>query len=215
MILLSLCQNLCPDQIPVVPGERLGDGADGEVFEIKDEPDKVIKFCIFYDNDDCDAAIHYFEHTVPNLKYLINNPMPICARVYAHMSMGSFRRDFASSKSGKQSFVLYNYIMEKLQKISEDEKKVFHSILSHEDRGIEKNFTVEKVTEMLQGLSRGLDFDAERVIFFYEKLISGSLIHMDLHPRNIMKDAEGNFKLIDFDRVQLKMEINNDKSKQD
>jgi serine/threonine protein kinase len=208
MILLSLCQNLCPTQIPVVPGTKLGDGSDGEVFEIEDDPYKVIKFCIFYDNFDCDAAIHYAVHTKPNLNYLIGNPSSIYARVYAHEHMGSFSRDFMSSTSGKQSFVLYYYIMEKLNKISEDEKKVFHSILSHEDRGIDKNFPVEKVTEMLQGLSRGLDFDSKRVIFFYEQLISGPIIHMDLHPRNIMKDAEGNFKLIDFDRIQLKLETN-------
>lgn len=206
MMVLSLCQRLCADKIPVVPTVRVGDGADGEVFDVEGDPSKVIKFCISYERDEWDIEERYHKQTVPILNYLVADSVPTCARVYAHEYMGTFIRDY-DSDSGKQKFILYYYIMEKLQKISEDEKKVFHSILSHEDRGIDKNFPLEKVEEMLTGLSRGLDFDVKRVIFFYERLILAPISHLDIHPRNIMRDADGNFKLIDFDRVQLKLEI--------
>ena len=29
-----------------------------------------------------------------------------------------------------------------------------------------------------------------------------NIFHTDIHPRNIMKDIEGNFYLIDFDRME-------------
>jgi thiamine kinase-like enzyme len=123
--------------------------------------------------------------------------------------MGSYSRD--AWKNTKQRYVLYYYIMEKLQKITEDEHKVFDSLVSHEDRGKKKNFTPAKVKEMLQGLRKGLDFDAQRVTFFYDNFNKSPVAHLDIHPRNIMKDAAGNFKLIDFDRA----EINNGKRNED
>jgi thiamine kinase-like enzyme len=94
--------------------------------------------------------------------------------------------------------------MEKLNKISEDEKKVFHSIMSHEDQNLHKNFSMSKIKNMLQGLSMGLDFDASKIIIFCENLRSTVIHHNDIHPRNIMKDNFGNFKLIDFDRCYFK-----------
>ena len=93
--------------------------------------------------------------------------------------------------------------MEKLLKISEDEAKVFHSILSHEDRGIFKNFSTDKVKKMLHGMQRGLDFDLQKIMLFYEALQNPQILHLDIHPRNIMKDENNNFKLIDLDRLQF------------
>jgi thiamine kinase-like enzyme len=93
--------------------------------------------------------------------------------------------------------------MEKLFKISEDERKIFHTILSHEDRNIVKNYPLDKVKKMLTGMSYSLDFDYNKVIFFYQNLRDCPLQHLDLHVRNIMKDIDGNFKMIDFDRMKL------------
>ena len=61
---------------------------------------------------------------------------------------------------------------------------------------------------MLSGLSSGLDFDEEKVIFFVNNFKKSPIIHNDVHVRNIMKDCDGNFKMIDFDRAELKMENN-------
>lgn len=202
MFVLSLCNQLCSDKIPYQTDTRLGDGADGEVFSIVNEPTKVIKLGIKYEHHDEDLdreynrireAIDYFIHTSP----------AAYARVYEQGYLGTFSRDIPSYRGGKQKFTMYYYIMEKLEKITEDEKKVFHTIISHEDRGIEKNFSPSKVREMLQGMSRGLDFDAEKVTLFCENIKSAAVSHLDMHVRNIMKDSSGEFKLIDLDRIKL------------
>jgi len=204
MMVLSLCQKLCADKIPVkISRPRLGDGSDGEVFEIDNQPDKVIKFCIDYESFDININVHYKQDIVPILDYLVASPIQAYARVYSHSYMGIYEREFLSSPNGKQKFVLYYYIMEKLYKISEDESKVFHSILSHEDHGIVKDYPLRKIEKMLTELSRGLDFDAKKVTLFCENLKSPPVVHLDIHPRNIMKDHSGSFKLIDFDRCLL------------
>jgi hypothetical protein len=203
MMVLSLCQRLCPDQIPVVTAHKLGDGADGEVFEIENTPDKVIKFCIIYERFSANLEQHYNKKINPILNYLITSPVPTFARVYAHEYMGTYSRDFVSSPTGKQKFIIYYYVMEKLNKISEDEQKVFHSILSHEDRGVEKNYPLPKIKKMLEGQAFALDFDEKKVMLFCENLRTSPVRHLDIHVRNVMKDQDGNFKLIDFDRCLL------------
>jgi thiamine kinase-like enzyme len=93
--------------------------------------------------------------------------------------------------------------MEKLFELTDDEKRIFHSVLSHEDKGETKNYEILKIKKMLEGMSRALDFDEEKVTFFCEELRRAPIIHNDIHIRNIMKDISGNFKMIDFDRCNL------------
>lgn len=200
MLVLKLLQKNCPERIPYSVGAKLGDGADGEVFNIADQPDKVVKFCVLYETGSIKLETKY--KSISNvLSYLVDNPSPVYARVYVHDFMGSYTRTVWGNK--QQRYFLYYYATEKLEKISEDEYRVFNSLVSHEDRKKKKDFTPQKVKEMLAGLSRGLDFDAERVTFFHDNLRKSSVIHLDVHPRNIMKDSIGNFKLVDFDRTQL------------
>lgn len=203
MLVLQLCQQLCPEKIPVKTGERIGSGgADGEVFQIVDEPTKVIKMGILYERHDR-GLLNYFTAIQKGLDYIMIVKPAAYARVYEHGYLGTYSRKMEHWRSGKQNFIIYYYIMEKLQKISEDENKVFHSILSHEDRGIDKNFSSEKVREMLEGMGRSLDFDAEKVTLFCDNIRGASISHLDIHVRNIMKDDTGEFKLIDLDRIEL------------
>lgn len=197
---LSLCLKVCPEKIPVVPTTNLGDGADGDVYDIQGDNNKVIKFCVLYDfckDEDIESTYNNIDIV---LSYLENNNISICAHIYSH---GLLFRGFRETVSGKQKYILYYYIMEKLHKISEDEKKVFHSIISHEDSGKSKNFSASQVKSMLIGMQRGLDFNVEYVINFYNNLINCPIQHGDLHCRNVMKDKNGKFKLIDFDRSKL------------
>jgi len=205
MLVLKLCQQLCPERIPVTVGARLGDGADGEVFDIIGRSDRVIKFCVLYETGSIKLE-NTFKYITNVLSHLISEPSPVYARVYTHTLMGQYSRVAWGNK--KQRYLLYYYIMEKLEKISEDERKVFDSIISHEDRGKKKNFSPERIKEMLSGMALGLDFDTKKVTFFCENFKKSPVAHLDIHPRNIMKDAAGNFKLIDFDRA----EMNNAKS---
>jgi len=202
MFVLSLCRHFCPDKIPYQPDIRLGEGADGEVFSIINDDAKVIKLGIKYEHHDEDVDKEY--HRIQDgLQYFIDKQPSVYARVYEQGYLGTFSRKIGSFRGGEQKFIIYYYTMEKLEKITEDEKKVFHSIISHEDRGIEKNFSPSKVREMLQGMSRGLDFDLEKVMFFCENIKSASVSHLDIHVRNIMKNGSGDFKLIDLDRIKL------------
>ena len=202
MIVLKLCQQFCPDKINFALSNRLGEGADGEVFELADQPDKVIKFCVLYEYPNSSLKENYVKinNTISYIKY---NQLPAYARVYEHMYLGKYNRPIEWSESG-QDYILYYYTMEKLLKISEDERRVFHTVLCHEDRNLKKNYSIPEIKKILQGMARALDFDEKRVMFFYENLKNCSLIHNDVHVRNIMKDKDGNFKLIDFDRCELK-----------
>lgn len=202
MFVLSLCRQLCPDKLPVQPDQRLGDGADGEVLSIVGDPSKVIKLGVLYERHDR-GMIKYYNHIKNVLDYMVENKLDSYARVYVHGYLGTYSRKMEHWKSGTQGFILYYYIMEKLRNLSEDERRIFHSILSHEDKGIEKNFSSEKIQEMLDGMSRGLDFDEDKVKLFCEKIKRAPVSHLDIHVRNIMKDDLGNFKLIDLDRVEL------------
>lgn len=204
MIVLQLCQRWCPDKIPSnISSKRIGDGADGEVFELADDPNKVIKLCVLYDT----GSVGYkqtYQYITKSIDHLVQHPHPSYALVYEHVYMGEGSRQVVWGNTHKeQPFLLYYYVMEKLGKISEDEAKVFHTILSHEDRGIKKNFSADQLKEILTGLRRGLDFDVEKVILFHDNLKNAPLAHLDIHVRNIMKDANGYFKMIDFDRVQM------------
>ena len=188
MQVLSLCRSY---NLPTNIGDEIcRSGADGQVFKLIDEPNKVIKLCALYDS--------YAKYEQ------IRNTIAFCIQQYP----GEYVRVYEQNYLGvERDFVLFYYVMERLNKISEDEEKLFHSIISHEDRHIIKDYSSAKLDVMLKNMAKGLDFDAGRVRFFYENIRQSSIIQTDLHPRNIMKDDVGNFKLIDLDRCKLKGEI--------
>lgn len=184
-------------------GEEIGHGgADGEVFSLLDDRNKAIKLSILYEQCDQNLVKHY-QAIQKAIEYIIDLQPIAYAHVYEHEFLCNHFRPMPFWKSGKQNFIIHYHIMEKLQKITEDERKVFHSILSHEDRKIKKNFSSNKIKEMLDGLARGLDFDAEKIKLFCDNIRGAPILHLDIHLRNIMKDEAGTFKLIDLDRIEL------------
>lgn len=199
-VLKLISENKCSIKFNI--DKEIGFGADGQVFSLQHDEDKVIKFCVYYDYNNSIKNSYRDISTI--LNFIKNNKPCSFASVYEYGYLGQYERNLVGEKD-KQKYILYYYIMEKLQKISEDEKKVFHSILSHEDNNVNKNFTINKIKKILTGLSVGLDFNFKKIILFCEDLKSSNIRHNDLHPRNIMKDKLGNFKLIDFDRCVIKM----------
>lgn len=196
MLVLNVCKQVCPEKLNFNISHRIGDGADGEVFELQDG--KVLKLCIYYDWGESFS----FENLEKVFSLLKNTNCDPFAKVYDFSYLGQYERKLYDGNL--QKYYLYYYVMEKLEKISEDEKKVFHSILSHEDRNIKKNFSILKIKKILHGLNMGLDFDMEKVILFCEQILKCKIYHKDMHPRNILKDKNNNFKLIDFDRCEIK-----------
>lgn len=205
MLTLSLCKAACPELIPPGIGKCLGDGSDGQVFELVNDPTKVIKFSALFCYFDEDLESKYL-NIVKTLYYLMSYDDPAYAKVYDIQDLGKQSREFFSDRVSLgeiQEYILYYYTMEKCMKLSDDEKKVFHSILCHEDKKIVKNFTPLQLKNILAGLSKGLDFDEKKVTLFCENVRRSPLRHLDIHVRNIMKTKEGDFKLIDFDKTRL------------
>jgi hypothetical protein len=200
MFVLSLCQQFCPSQIPVQPAERLGDGADGEIFGIQNCPNQVVKLSVILDRFDKSPLRLYQEEVRPILDYVMLVKPASYVPVYQHGFLGEFSRPMPHWNRGVQNFLLHYCVMEKLLELTEDEKKVFHCLVSDQE------WELAKIGKTLARLSRGLDFRAEMVILLYQQLQETQIQHLDLHPRNIMKDAFGYFKIIDLDRCSLTKE---------
>lgn len=195
MLVLPLYKQLCHKQLSVRLGPLLGSGNDGECYSIVGDPNKVLKLSIIFDLPQNRMGVR-FQRLQQALDYVIKHQPEAYARVYEQVYLGT-------SLIEEKKFILYSYLMEKLLKISEDETKVFHTILSHEDRGITKNYSSAKIEKILSGLSRGLDFDAEKIILFCDNIRKVPVAHLDMHNRNIMKNEIGIFKLVDLDKIEL------------
>jgi hypothetical protein len=208
---LDLSKQLCANLIPVDTGEVLGYGADGDVHVIKDNPNQVIKFAKLYESFCEDDPIDIqLNNIIGVLDYIQNFQIKCFAKVYSYNYLGTFDRHQVYEEGGKelvrrQRFALYYYIMERLHKISDDEKKVFHSIICHEDRGYDKNYSIKTIESMLNGMEPYFSFDKEKVLIFCININKAPIKHNDLHKRNIMKDDNGNYKLVDFDRATIKV----------
>ena len=196
MIVLSLCNKL-KIKIPKVLN-RLGEGADGEVFQLPDL-DKVIKLSVLYDNEN---SVEKFDNQFSNIEnHILNimdlNPEPF-AKIYDYKYLGNFERDHYTKN--KQSYVLYYYVLEKLFKISNDEKEVLSRILFKPNKDFDYSnlYSHNKAIRILNKIN--LDFNKEEILKFYSNIKKSPIIHSDIHLSNIMKNKDGQFKLIDFDR---------------
>lgn len=187
--------------LPNFIGNEIGQGADGQCFEIKNDIAKVIKYSIIFNIDDLCKIEDLYQKRSNAFFYLENQKDPAYVCVHTHKFLTKGLRD---TVHGKQEYLIYYYIMDKLNKISDDEKKIFHTILSHEDANKNKNISIFKIKKDLEKISGYLDFSEEQVILFCENIVKSKLIHEDLHVRNIMKDIDGNFKLVDCDRLTFK-----------
>lgn len=190
------------DKQPLLLADKLGDGRDGEVFVLK-YLSTVVKFSVLFDLEFNGAESLFTRYTeiAKVFRFLDDHPQSHIVSLYGNEDLYEGTR---STVDGEQHYLIYYTVMDRLNKLSEDEKKVFHSILSHEDADVKKLFGRERLQEILDGLATGLEFDREKVESFYYAVISGPLYHNDIHPRNIMKDDDGNFKLVDLDHASLK-----------
>ena len=179
------------DKLPVQIGDSLGVGADGQCFSIVGDSSKAIK-----------VGVSHINRTQEGIDYLISKQPAAYARVYERKYLGMHS---CLVYGCLQELHIYYYIMERLLPITDDERKVFHTILSHEDRDIDykKNYSINEIKKMLEEMRRGLDFDFKKIILFCENIKAAPIEHLDLHPRNILKNIDGHFKLIDFDSINL------------
>lgn len=193
----KLYEKMFPNE-PDITEEEVGSGADGDVYSIKNDKLKVIKYTVQYCWDDIN--INEIVSSKFEVMAKIKQENHIFANVYDFKFLGKGTRNIVD---GSQNYLLFSCIMEKLNKITDDEKKIFHTLLSHEDCNKIKKLKQSQVNKILQSMHGYIDFDYDAVKKFYNNVISSKIKHSDMHPRNIMKDNFGNFKFIDFDRVHL------------
>jgi hypothetical protein len=178
--------NKCPEFNKHPVGTFIAEGADGEAFLSED---KVIKFTIIRDGKDNANNVWFKNKTI--LEAIFDtNPRHFC-KVF----------DFGVVKVINDPYsIIYFSLLEKLNQMSSDESKAIDSLISHRDynKYPDINKSIGKVSELHQYL----DFDKNKMIKFLECIKSSKIKHLDMHPRNVMKDSFGNFKLIDFDRME-------------
>jgi len=168
-------------------GNYISSGADGEVFSCGD---KVIKFVDIFD-DSMKIVTNEFGKNKRIINQIIEKSPKHFVKVF----------DFELVKVFDKSIV-YCYTMEKLNKISEEESKVFDSILSHRD--FKKKINYSNSIKIAKELNYFIEFDINKVISFINQIENSKFVHLDIHPRNIMKDSDNNFKLIDLERLIVK-----------
>ena len=198
MLVRKLCQQYCPDRLPANLGERLGDGADGEVFSLIDQPDRVIKLGVILQRTSLSPEDAYRDMEKV-LSVLVEKQPDAFVRVYQYGELYQGNRPY---DNGRQNFLLYYYTMDKLRELTNEERALFAAILEHPDRIISRNS--DALERFLQEWRGGLDIDHRRVILLFEQYHAALIEHLDLHQRNIMKDAAGDYKLIDLERTEIR-----------
>jgi RIO-like serine/threonine protein kinase len=173
-------------------GEEIGYGADGQVFLLND---LVIKYSVYFDKDYTN-----YKKLKQLFDFIKNDDSNLFVKLFSFDYLLSGERDFYTRK---QKYIICSCTMEKLIPLNEDEKKVFHTTISHEDGNKLKPIT-NNTFDMIKELHNFLSFDYNKMIEFHKKLQTSKINHNDLHVRNVMKDSNNNYKLIDFDRDELK-----------
>lgn len=190
------------NQIPFQLGKKLGDGADGEVFEIKNN--KVIKFSIVLDIDS--RAKNYTIQNIVNnnfkiFKFIKENPINSFSRIY---DFDILKTDFINGFEGKINYIIYFYTLEKLNELSINDKDILKNIF-HEANEKNKNSFIDLSEQELMDKLKNNNLYS-RILNLYFDLKKYKINHLDIDVRNIMK-KNNDFKLIDFDRCELKGEI--------
>ncbi len=186
-------------------GQEIGYGAQGNVFVINDHPERVMKISFMYDIHD-ETIESKFESVSKIYNYIKDNNPSGLVRIYdfGHLTDGT-REVYSYIKDQKkfQKIIIFYSIQEKLQQLSEDEKKVFKTICQLWRSELELKRPLE---EVIAEQAVFLDFNQAKVNEFVKHITDCPVDNRDKHRRNVMKDSDGNFKMIDFDLAQLKVQ---------
>lgn len=177
---------------PYAIGKEIGYGADGQVFDLIDFPNRVIKFSVLYQLYGSKELSKSFKDLEIKYHFLINHNFHHLVKIY---DFGYLFTGMRNTVSGIESYIVYFSVMEKLAKPFEDENKVLKSLCDSYNKG----YPISNIKE----LSDWYDCDTSKVLMFYHTIAGCNVKHLDIHRRNIMKDKNGNFKLIDLDRIEI------------
>jgi thiamine kinase-like enzyme len=196
-------------------GKFIDDGAQGKVYNIKEHRNKIVKISMLYDRDV--SPIEEIFSNIQNIYFWIkDNPQDVLVKIFEFGKLTEGERPFYPFIKD-QKYISYFSIQEKLIKLSVVEEKVFRNLAYnmtqyyHTD---EPFFTqnladdplfYKNLPDFLKSLKEKFDFDQNKILNFYSNLEKLQIYHNDFRPENIMKDKKGNFKLIDFDLSEFKI----------
>lgn len=197
--------DLIDDSIPIFQklknisvGKLLDRGAQGKVFEIINQPDRIIKLSILYDVDPNQNLNNVFNRIERVYNFVIKHRP---SNVVSIHDFGRLIEGKRETVYGPQRYIVYYSIQEKLLPLAEEEKKVFKTICQSVNN--ELNLT-RPLEDILNELSCWFEFNKLKINAFMKQLSECKINNNDFHRRNIMKDASGNFKVIDMDLATLK-----------
>jgi hypothetical protein len=195
--------NLLDDKVLQANNIELGEptgfgGAHGEVFELVGLPDRVIKLSVLYDTFNYRETFQnaFLDIEMTFAKLIVASPSHF-VRVFDFSKLAIGRRKVVF---GPQEYIVYGTTMEKLFPLTEGEKKILKTICSLYNKDVDDRRPVEKI---VSEVAQWYDFPVDKVLTFYSQLLSCPHIHNDCHRRNIMKDSNNNYKLIDLDLVKI------------
>lgn len=193
----SFVEGICKEKFDFKIGKEIGWGAQGQVFEIEDQPKRVIKISILYDVDPYLDLDIVFDKIQKVYKYVCSHQASNLGKIY---EFGRLRTGSRNTVNGLQDYIVYYSIQEKMESLSDDEKKVFKTICQALNDELELERTIE---DIVKELGAWLKFDSEKIMKFYYSLGDLPFDHNDLRCQNILKDVNGNFRLIDFDLAEF------------
>jgi hypothetical protein len=178
-------------------GAEIGYGADGQVFDLKDDSSKVVKIGVLYDVHETLSLDDSFNAIEKNYRHFINGSETHFVNIFEFGMIGKGTRN---TVAGPENYIVYYIIQEKLFSMSEDEKKALKTVCDVIN-GVVKNS--KPVSSILKDLNNWFDFDYSKVNGFFEQVKCSKIQHLDFHRRNILKDANGCFRLIDLERLNI------------
>lgn len=172
--------------------EMIGYGVDGDAYSLNSS-DKILKISFLYDYG------FDIERVYNNLKSNIQSVIELKPKCFVNTHSfkqleSGYRKFLINDTFTDQKYYIFCYEMDCCTKLTEDEKRVFHSIL------LNKNSFKENYISLLNGMNDFLDFNIENVINFVNEVQQSSIKHIDISTCNIMKFND-EFKLIDLDRI--------------
>jgi serine/threonine protein kinase len=196
-IIPNLLQVYRKDPLPFTIDKCIGSGNQGQVYSLKDNPDQVVKLSMLYDDFTGLSLEEEFDKLQKIYQHIIDNPHKSLVKVY---SFGELYRGKMEIFEWEHNYVIYNAIMQKLNTLSENEQKVFKTVCDIYNKALE----ARPIATILDELEEWFDVDKGRVLTFYNSLSSLDIDNKDVKPQNIMKDNEGQYKLIDYDLAIIK-----------
>ena len=172
------------DKIPW-RGNYLAEGADGKAYENWNDEGKVVKVGFI---DTMLHSMNSLDKLEDNFDYVYVNKPKAYVEVYDYGCVDC-----------RTCNVSYYVLMQKLEPLDGNETYEIPNIV----RQVQQLVNSYKKTKDCPYPRQRLHYKNQAHQDFAEAIWDSGIIHNDAHHGNIMKDSDGNYKLIDLDRLSF------------